>query len=519
VEWPVQPPLKPRLHRDSLSLTVRESNTSVDSLDNDTFFVLDASEGLLRKVAGESQLYRLTLREISREGMYFSDRPVRDSGRLRSGSIVSIIEKEIKRGEGVNFAISYDTPRGIEDIETFTLEKIRISRSGDEIIGLATPLREELGAGDFLTQYQNASDGEIGRKIQDVTAVFTPARSKTDSSSTTINSAEDPIAFDFGLGTVSGEVRRVSGEQNTYQLKAKVAAGNIVYLSEYPYRKTGLIPVEDFADNWQAYGFDRVPPNASIFIAGQGSTLQPDLNQAVTITKFRYNEDSKMARLRFEPIGDAVSKNSFRKLLPPSSAAAKAFGSASIFIDSVSYQYILDPVQAVRFNAGTLGGVGLIRSFGIGSTSYAQDLTSSFSLDGQSGGLVSGFLESIAWSGSALDPITATFLVSNANMLSTTQIAYSGLTNPTVSLDFSVYEYDPALRKYYEAFASAGPIVGQIVNLGGNYSLNIDTQSYSQIPVPLLFSLSISFSPLAGALPSEMVVAHTANGGRAVQWG
>ena len=492
------------------------------TLDNNSFLALSFADGVIKPIEGRQNTYQVTLANIANDAMYFRDRPTRKSGALSLDSLVSDLQGEIARDSKPNFVMQFVNSKGGQDYEMFTLDRIKTSGSGDKITGRAKLFSDPLSAGDFLTHYQKEPHSLTEAVIRDGTAIFTPASNKDSGSkeNPVPTTSEKPIAYDFGFSSSQGRIRRIPGEKNLYEMEMKVEHPNVVYLSEFPYRKNGILSLDSFTSNWQGYGFTRVPPNAEVHVNANGSRLARGYSYPTTIEDIEYDADLGSARMEFRLLDYSKYGKSLNEAINTAKHAL-SFDSSSTFVDSVSYQYLPDPRQAINFKPNISQSLGLVRSLSIGPVTFAQDITSSFNPSTTNNTGITpatGIITGLTWSGNPLDPILVNLLVSTTNKQEAAVLANTGMTSPVdVSIDFSVYEPSLIGTGFFDAFSSLGPLKGVLYTSSGTLAYNIDLVPYSGIYIPQVYTLSLGISPMG--IPQPLGVAYSATTSHTVQWG
>ena len=97
--------------------------------------------------------------------------------------------------------------------------------------------------------------------------------SSIDSSSTATSPAVvsdadgDTPSFLFVAQGSSGTLESVDGSEATFLLTIQGTAPTVIVFSDRPNRIAFDIPVSEFIDNWEAYGFIEDPPNAAAVLA------------------------------------------------------------------------------------------------------------------------------------------------------------------------------------------------------------------------------------------------------------
>jgi hypothetical protein len=118
--------------------------------------------------------------------------------------------------------------------------------------------------------------------------------------------------------------------------------------------------------------------------------------------------------------------------------------------------FTMDPEHALHFVRDTHDYVGHLYYFGVGSdVSLSADLKLTNPIGFRST-QVAGVLSSLEWGGSPESFMTIKALVSMANRQLIMNIVHQDVSDPSVMLSFSIYDYDNVKLKFFEALYTEG---------------------------------------------------------------
>lgn len=153
-----------------------------------------------------------------------------------------------------------------------------------------------------------------------------------------------------------------------------------------------------------------------------------------------------------------------------------------------------DVYQEFNFKKDLMVTVGYMNSLtiaGIQLTADLVNLTDPVALENSMN--VVGAMDYLLWSGMPRDPIQMSLLVDDANQVSLQNLISSGVSNASIGAQFTIYDYDPAARKYYASFWTNGTLNGVLS------SLNIAPSSKQPTGAPPLYSCDLQMGPISGS--------------------
>jgi pentapeptide repeat protein len=146
---------------------------------------------------------------------------------------------------------------------------------------------------------------------------------------------EQEIGLLFAPTAERGTMEPIDGTSR-FELTLSGTNPQVVWFSDRPARQMGQIPIAEFADAWEGYGFVKDPPNAALAILGA------DESEDTVVVELGSPEfDEKRNTLSFpaEVLGEATGKLS-HLAADVDQQVAESFGPASLFIDDATGQVI-----------------------------------------------------------------------------------------------------------------------------------------------------------------------------------
>jgi hypothetical protein len=159
--------------------------------------------------------------------------------------------------------------------------------------------------------------------------------------------------------------------------------------------------------------------------------------------------------------------------------------------------YDCDVSQGFNFQKDVQTMVGHINALKVSTKELAVDLevTDPEDIPGAKVKVV-GIVSSLFWAGGFADPIEFGCQVSNANKKTLQVLSHSEMSDTTVLFSFTIYDYDPDKKKYYQAFHTAGKdLYGLVEKGGGRLSIEIDASQSDEIVSPKNFAFSLGVMP------------------------
>jgi len=141
--------------------------------------------------------------------------------------------------------------------------------------------------------------------------------------------------------------------------------------------------------------------------------------------------------------------------------------------------------------------VGFVNSLKIGNETLTADFHVTDPENVANTIRVFGVLLNIYWEGAYADPIQFSAQVSTENRGTLATMIHTGIDNPEVSFEFTVYDYDPKDKKYYKAFHTNDTALNGLISGGGGgeLAMNIDTMPSTEVVIPQNFTFSLVVMP------------------------
>ena len=147
--------------------------------------------------------------------------------------------------------------------------------------------------------------------------------------------------------------------------------------------------------------------------------------------------------------------------------------------------YSCSVVQGFNFEKDGQSLVGFINYVKIEDTTLAADLAVTDPENNSNMLKVCGVLSNIYWKGGYADPVqfSAQVSVDNKNKLAT--LIHKSLSNTLVEFAFTVYDYDPRVKKYYRCFHTNGYLLdGLVYKSGGELAIDVDMDQSNEVVSP-----------------------------------
>jgi len=175
--------------------------------------------------------------------------------------------------------------------------------------------------------------------------------------------------------------------------------------------------------------------------------------------------------------------------------------------------------QGFNFEKDAQDVVGHINKLKIADKEMAEDLavTDPENITGDKVKVV-GVISSMFWAGGFADPIQFGCHISNANKKTLTVLTHSELSDTTVEFVFTVYDYDPDDKKFYQCFHTDATVLkGLVLKSGGALEIAIDQDQSEEVTSPKNFALELGVMP--EDLEQDTLVAVSVSDKFAKRWG
>jgi hypothetical protein len=175
-----------------------------------------------------------------------------------------------------------------------------------------------------------------------------------------------------------------------------------------------------------------------------------------------------------------------------SSLARKGPKYGSVNFESLSQK------QGFNFEKDGRDPIGFVNTLTIGTATIEADLELRQPTASRPSGSKSvGVLGRIAWGGGSSDPIELTAYISTKNCHRIEQLLHERPADTSVQIDFVVYNYDPAAKKYFKAFyPNVVPLHALIRKTSGELQLKLGEKG-GEVANPENWTLSIVIVPPA----------------------
>lgn len=168
--------------------------------------------------------------------------------------------------------------------------------------------------------------------------------------------------------------------------------------------------------------------------------------------------------------------------------AGIAWAASSSFTCSVS--------QGFNFQKDSQELIGHINSLKIGDTEMSSDLNVTDPMNIANSIKVFGVASGIHWNGGYAEPVTfaAQVSVDNKNKLAT--LRHKSMANTEVEVAFTIYDYDPKAKAYYQCFHSNGvKLKGLVLKQGGELAMNIAMDQSDEVVSPKNHTFQLGVMP------------------------
>lgn len=162
-----------------------------------------------------------------------------------------------------------------------------------------------------------------------------------------------------------------------------------------------------------------------------------------------------------------------------------------------------DVMQEMNWVKGHNTIVGYINTLSIAGTALAVNMTNLWDPIAATNTLqVVGVMDYCGWSGGATEPVRFSFLVDNANQVTTLNLLAAGLSDTSVSINFSVYNFDQQASPpvFYQTFwTNAAAMTGVVAKEGTVLALHIERERDPRIISPFLYRCDLAMAPTPGS--------------------
>lgn len=183
-----------------------------------------------------------------------------------------------------------------------------------------------------------------------------------------------------------------------------------------------------------------------------------------------------------------------------------------------SYDRPCDVYQGFNFRKDKVTTVGFITSLKVGTLELAVDLTAKDPQDASTDLTAVCVLSNCSWGVGVTDAIYLHGQISSANRQNVQTLLYTDLSDVTVEVLFTVYEYDPVAKKYFKGMHSEGTtLLGLVEKQGENVALDVATNASMEVESPENYAFFIGLKPQPSQQEITIQVSDTAKVVK--QWG
>lgn len=163
-----------------------------------------------------------------------------------------------------------------------------------------------------------------------------------------------------------------------------------------------------------------------------------------------------------------------------------------------------DVYQGYNFKKDKQTTVGYVTAINIGGTDLAADQRTCKDPTSPDAALaVVAVLSDVLWELGPTDALYFSGQVSTANKQALLGLIYNTMTSVVVTFQFTIYEYDPIAKKYFECFTSGATTMNGLLEKRGedlNLTVADDVSTEVQSPENYAFTIGIKPQPSAQTL-------------------
>jgi hypothetical protein len=174
--------------------------------------------------------------------------------------------------------------------------------------------------------------------------------------------------------------------------------------------------------------------------------------------------------------------------------------------------------QGFNFQKDAQELVGHINYLKIGDTELAADMGVTDPVDPTRLVKVVAVVSGAFWNGGYADPLQFISRISTDNKNVVANLMHKSLSNTDVEISFTVYDYDPKEKKYFQCFYSNNVrLKGLVYKTGGESALQVDMDQSVEVQSPKNYTLSIGIMPQD--IAQEIYLAVSTNNKFIKRWG
>lgn len=178
----------------------------------------------------------------------------------------------------------------------------------------------------------------------------------------------------------------------------------------------------------------------------------------------------------------------------------------------------LDVYQGFNFRKDKQTNVGFINSLKIGTVTLAADITAKDPMSPTTDLAVVSVMSDFNWGLGITDSLLLSGQICLPNKQSIASMLLSDLSNVTVEVQLTIYEYDPLEKKYFKSFSSDAVLKGLVEKEGGgDLTLACADDASQEIQSPKNFAFFVAVKPEPLSQTINLAVAVSKNVVK--QWG
>lgn len=155
----------------------------------------------------------------------------------------------------------------------------------------------------------------------------------------------------------------------------------------------------------------------------------------------------------------------------------------------------LDVYQGFNFRKDKQTNIGFINSIKIGTVTLATDIVAKDPMAPTTDLSVVAVISDFVWGSGTTDGLYINGQICIANKQSVAVLLFSDLSNVTVEVQLTIYEYDPLAKKYFKSFSSEAVLKGLVEKQGDELALNTADEPSAEVQSPKNFAFSIGIKP------------------------
>lgn len=155
-----------------------------------------------------------------------------------------------------------------------------------------------------------------------------------------------------------------------------------------------------------------------------------------------------------------------------------------------------DVRQGFNFEKDSQVTIGHINYLKIGDKEMKSDFTVTDPEDVTKTIKIFGIASAIYWQGGYADPVQLSCQVSVDNKNQIATLLHKAMSNTEVELQFTIYDYDPKQKKYYQCFhTNAVKLKCLVHKSGGELAMALDMDASSEVVSPKNHRFSLGSMP------------------------